>query len=205
MKIAIVSESPTDEAVIRIIVDALSRRTNEYITSRRRAGGWSAAINAARAQLVSLHYNSDAHGMIVVVDSDESPVHDESHQPPNQPNPDCRVCRVTSEVERTRNTLQPRQHVNYRVEVATALAVPSLEAWLLCGTDPHITEARFQRMSDPELKNIRRELKRQLYGSLFPTREIATRETQRLCGDLAQLERHFPNGFGLFAKQIRSW
>jgi hypothetical protein len=209
MKIAIVSESPADEAVLKSLVDALMNRKNDFVSSGRiRPGGWSAAIAAIEVELKSLHYNSDAHALVAVVDSNGSPVHDESHALSEDARRDCRVCTIRNHVDRVGGSLRPRA-VNYPVQVVIGLAVPAIEAWLLCGQDQHVVEARFERerAAGSDLKNERVRLKRQLYGTEFPSlakeTEIATAAATRLCADLQQLERHFPKGFGSFAQALR--
>ena len=211
MKIGIISESPADAAVLEILLNALTHRTHTILPNavRQRPGGWHGVISAIRAELTNLHYRTDAGGMIAVVDSDDSPLHDDSHEAPHSPQPNCRVCQIIKDINDTRQKLKGRP-VN-SVNVAVGLAVPALEAWLLFDQDPHIAEARYERdlATGVNLKNARMDLKRRLYRTTAPQRhvelDIATQAANRISLDLAALETAFPKGFGRFARQIRSW
>jgi hypothetical protein len=211
MNLAVVSESPADESAIRILVDAISKRTNKAVASGRiRPGGWSGVLQAIEVELKSLHYRGEADALVTVVDSDDSPIHEESHEISGQPVLECRVCQILERVRRARASL--RQIAGRKPgHVVVGLAVPAIEAWLLYGTDPHIVEARYERdlTAGVDLKSARIQLKQKLYGTANPSRpkmmEVMQREATRLTSNLAALEAAFPKGFGRFARQIRSW
>lgn len=90
MKVAVLSESPADEAAIRILVEGiLGRQTQSPALSsfRTRAPGISGVFRAFPAVLKELYYNQqDAEGLIVVVDSDHTPVHSPEHEQPGSAN-----------------------------------------------------------------------------------------------------------------------
>ncbi len=97
------------------------------------------------------------------------------------------------------------------LRVAIGVAAPALEAWLRFSTDRTCTERAWavrqqDRASAPQ--EIRR-LKEQLYGTSRVTdkhiREQGLPLAERLVQDLNALERAFPNGFGSFAAELRSW
>jgi hypothetical protein len=76
MIVAVVSESPADEAAIRILVDAvLGVRTEPtptaYIRDRR---GWQQILKLVPKILLHTYYRTDAIGLVVVLDSNGSPV-----------------------------------------------------------------------------------------------------------------------------------
>jgi hypothetical protein len=211
MNVAIVSESPADETAIRILVDAITGRTNKAVASGRiRPGGWSGVIQAIEVELKSLHYRGEADALITVVDSDDSPIHEESHEIPGQQIPECRVCQILEVVRRAQASLRQIEG-RKPVDIAVGLSVPAIEAWLLYGTDPHIVEGRYERelKSGADLKSARVRLKRQLYGTATPPRskmmEVMPCEAIRLASNISALEAAFPKGFGRFARQIRSW
>jgi hypothetical protein len=182
VKVAIVSESPTDEAVISVLIDALTGRKNQLVTGGRvRPGGWSGVIAAVKVELIRLHYHTDANVLVAVLDSDDSVIHDDSHELPNGAVDDCRVCKVRKQIQPAQAALRQR-HVNYPVQVIVGLAVPALEAWLLYGTDPHNVEPKYQR------------------DRLNPD---AVKAARGLSNKLADLEIAFPKSFGRFAQQIR--
>ena len=208
MKLAILSESLADEASLRILVDAVVRKKTipPQIPSLRIAG-WSGVPGIIPTVLMHLHYQTDVDGLVVVADSDDSPPHDVSHE--SQPLPDCRYCRIQEAIAETKKKLKPIQG-RPRVNVAVGIAIPALEAWWLCGTNPHYAEApAIRRVATESLLHMRKELKLKLYGTIRPTLEI---EMMRMCeaarrvtDDLEELERAFPIGIGLLRQQLRLW
>ena len=82
MKVAILSESSADEAAVRILVEAILNQQTEPIDLYLRGHGWSSVRNVLPAVLKHLHYCTQAEALILVVDSDDSPVHQQSHEQP---------------------------------------------------------------------------------------------------------------------------
>jgi hypothetical protein len=95
------------------------------------------------------------------------------------------------------------------LKTAFGLAVPALEAWLLCGLDPRAIEATLLQRPDAGTRTLRIQLKRDVYGTDRPSSAVrmmrVTEETRRLVQILDEFERCFPDGFGSFARDIRSW
>lgn len=209
MKIAVLSESPADEAAIRILVEGLLGSPIKSINDnlRSRPGGWPMVCRVLPGVLRALHYQTDAEALVVVVDSNHSPIHQPSHGQSGQSEPRCRICRLRNTVSgislRPRSSLPP-------IKTAFGLAVPAIEAWYLCGKDPHVTEAAWvqglQSGSYPYTKNG---LKENVYGTDRPSLVLETRfaieEAQRVSYDLSMLERLFQNGFGTLAREVRGW
>jgi hypothetical protein len=208
MKVAVLSESPVDEAAIRILVGGLLSRQIQPITSLRTQPGWSSVFQYLPDVLKHLHYHTDAEALVVVVDSDNSPVHQQTHDQPGAASGKCRLCRLREIVAKTQTQLGP---VSGRTPVKTAigLAVPAIEAWYRCGVDPHISEAALLQRHDAGTRALRNLLKREVYGTDRPSREIAVRrateEATRLSQDLDTFESLFPNGFGPLARDVRGW
>jgi hypothetical protein len=208
MKVSILSESPVDEAAIRILAEAILRQPLDVVQPRIRPGGWAATINAVPLELKRLYYNTDTEGLLIVVDSDDSPPHESSHVA--SPILDCRVCQIESEVRQVRAALNviPRR---VELKVAIGLPVPAIEAWFQCGKDPHAAEAPILRelAEGRVLFNTRRRLKRAVYGSgPYVTGhqvDIAVREARRLAADLDTLRSRFPRGFGSFYESLATW
>jgi hypothetical protein len=209
MKVAILCESDTDEAAVRILVSALLKEpADAVLRPSLRSGGWSAVKNALSAVLRDVHYCTDAEALAIIVDSDDSPIHDAAHDEPHVAVGRCRTCQLREIIARTQ--LKPRPHGN-PVKVAVAVAVPAIEAWYRCSRDEHNNEREWSKQL-AALGNMREQrlaLKRQVYGSETPPRQHAlqraTEEATRLAQDLDVLKRQFPAGFGLFAEQIASW
>jgi hypothetical protein len=208
MKLGIISESEANEAALRILIPALVSQPVEIIEpARARPGGWSAALNAVPVEMRHLYYRTDADGLIIVVDSDDLPVHTASHEQTSSGNEGCRACRFLTTIRQVQSSLSARP-IDKPFTTAFGLAVLTIEAWLLCGVDIHATEAHFVRelQSRPRLRDLRLELKRQIYGSDRPAREIertkAIEHATRLAGSLDLLRRHFPDGFGLLERTL---
>ena len=210
MKIAILSEAPADEAAIRILVGALLGREAEPVAGPHlRSRGWQSTMNVLPAVLKHLHYQTDAQGLVVIVDSDSSPVHEDQHDTPGGADPKCRICRLVQIAQATVGELKdlPGREA---VRIAFGQAVPAIEAWYRCGIDSRVTEFAWK-------DGLRRGggsysvagLKRDVYGSDRPGLDLlmarAVEEATRLTQELDRLEADFPYGFGLLAREVRGW
>lgn len=156
-----------------------------------------------------LHYSTDAEALIVVVDSDDSPVHHNSHDQPGGADLKCRLCYLRNEVGRIHGQLKPKAG-HPQIKVAMGLAVPSIEAWYLADIDPHVTESAWiQGLQSKRPPYSRNDLKQAVYGTPRPSRRLEQQrgieEAQRLAQDLNLLEKLFPIGFGSLARSVRSW
>lgn len=208
MKLVVLSESPEDEAAIRILVEGILGTQTEYVAPPIRASGWSQFPQVLPVVLRKLHYRTDADALAVIVDSDASAPHRLGHVPGDGKNPGCRLCKLRLVADRVLNGLT---QVPNRAPLKTAfgLAVPALEAWLLCGLDPRAIEATLLQRPDAGKRALRIQLKRDVYGTDRPSPEVrmmrATEGARRLIQNLDDFERCFPDGFGSFARDIRSW
>jgi hypothetical protein len=161
--------------------------------------------------LRQLHYHSDAEGLVLVLDSNGSPPHRPEHEAPQGRDPKCRLCNLRNIIDDVFAKVRPRPLLP-TLKVAVGLAVPAIEAWLLCGDDPHVTEAAWingLKERRGRMPYTEGDLKRRLYGTTHPSLAIATEKMQaaatRLCQNLAHLESLFPHGFGALLKNLRSW
>ena len=209
MKVAILSESEADEAVIRELVKGILGTPLDIISHiPLRSRGWPAVRTVLPAVIRHLQYQTNTEALIVVVDSNHSPVHQAEHSP-DDTDTRCRLCELQRSAQRALQGLKPGVG-RAPIRVAIGLAVPSLEAWLLCGRDPDVTESAWinglRNKQEPYTKNG---LKHKVYGTDRPSIETLKRrgvqEAQRLVNDLTALEARFPAGFGTFADEIRSW
>jgi hypothetical protein len=209
MKLAILSESPADEAALHVLVGYVLGGPFTTVQSALRARGWPSVEQVLPPIIRHLHFNTDADGLVVVVDSDDSPVHTPEHEASGYYHPYCRVCRLRTVFRRTIKNLPPA-HGRDRVLRAVGICVPALEAWLLCGRDTSITE---QAWLDGQASGLqpytRKELKWKVYGTERPSLQHEMKrmvqEVSRHHGDVRRLENDFPNGFGALARDIRSW
>lgn len=209
MKLGIVSESPADEAALRILLGAITGTSIEIVQPPLRARGWPNVMQVLPAVMYHLQYQTDAYGMVVVVDADDTREHQADHADPNKFHPLCRLCQLEMTIRRARKrwVLPPGRAP---LHTAAGLAVPAVEAWYLCGRDPEVGEASWWRSRERgEVRYTRRDLKQRVYGTMRPTLVLEVRraeeEAHRLALDIHRLERDFPNGFGGLANAVRRW
>lgn len=209
MKIAFVSESPADEAAIKILVDAVVGSESELFSLRTRPGGWTKIFELLPSIINGLHYGTDVEALVVVMDSDESPPHQNTHEPPNEENPECRLCRLRAT---GRTTLARLRALPTRTEMKTALglAVPAIEAWYRAGLDPHVNEVAWTRkLLGEDVSYDKRSLKQDTYGSYQPSLNTETiaavAAARRLTDNFDLLVELFPNGFGSLIRDLRDW
>jgi hypothetical protein len=209
MKIAILSESPADEAALHVLVGYVLGQPFTTVQSGLRARGWPSVEQVLPAVLRHLHFQTEADGLVVVVDSDDSVVHTAEHEAPGYHHALCRICRLRGVFRRTTKNLPPA-HGRQRVLRAVGLCVPALEAWLLCGRDTSVTEqAWLEGQARGQPPYSRRDLKWRVYGTERPSlpheMKRAIQEVTRHHGDVRRLENDFPNGFGALARDLRTW
>lgn len=142
MKVAVVSESPADEAAIKILVDAIAGEETELVSRRLRPNGWPNVLQILPAIIKELHYATIADSIAVVVDSDSSPVHDGSHEMDEPSNSGCRLCLLRSSIQTTISRVSAVPNRD-SLKTAVGIAVPAIEAWYRCGLDAHVNEARW--------------------------------------------------------------
>lgn len=213
MKVAVLSESPADEAAIRVFVEGLLGERSEPPSSMPpiRSRGCDAVLAILPAVLRHLHYQTDADALVVVVDSDLSGVHQEAHAQPGGVDQTCRLCRIKAIVRQVQRELAPQDPYT-PVKTALGLAVPQIEAWYLVGRDRHVNEAAWIRgLSSGDFPYTGNTLKQKVYGTDRPSlrleTECAREAAERIVreGDLSRLEQLFPGGFGALANDVRSW
>ena len=210
MKLAVFSESSADEAAVRILTEGvLGRQTTSISGPPIRARGWPSVRGVLPSLIRHLHYQTDAEGLILVIDSNHSPIHQPAHDVPAGADKDCRFCLVSLTVDQVQSALRS-VHGRTAIKIAIGLAVPCIEAWYLCGLDPHVSEAAWARgLVSRQLPYSGKELKRRAYGTDRPSLSLETdrarAEAQRLAHNCEILESNFPNGFGALARRLRTW
>ncbi len=209
MKIAIVSESPADEAAIKILVDAIVGSESELFSLRTRPNGWARIFDLLPNIIKHLHYGYEVEGLVVVIDSDESPIHDNAHEDASVENLECRLCRLRETVRGELSRLAPLPN---RIDLKTALglAVPAIEAWYRAGLDAHVNEVAWNRkLSGEDVAYDKKSLKKDTYGSdqrnLSMKTNAAVAAARRLTNNFDLLEQLFPNGFGSLIRDLRGW
>lgn len=212
MILSVFSESPADEAAIRILVAGLVEDEPvepQGIAPPRFPGGWNSVVTNLPVVIRAVHYHTDADLLAVVLDSDKSPIHHADHELPGANPGECRLCKVKGAASRTLDRLKPRVGLP-RLCVAIGLAVPCIEAWYCCGVDPHVNEAAWKvAMQSKKFPFDCNRLKTAVYGTDRPglgdETEHATNQARRLIQNLEHLENSFPVGFGSLANGVREW
>jgi len=210
MKIAYLAESPADAAALTILSEAVLGRKSESVSyAGLRHRGWPTVRTVLPAVLKELHYHTDAEGFVLVVDSNGSPPHSKEHEPPNASEHQCRLCQLRRIADDVRQNVRPRPTLP-PLKIALGLAVPTIEACLLCGVDPHVTEAAWiNGLKQGPMPYRKRELKHKLYGTSHPSLDLETERMKRaaslLAENLSSLEQLFAQGFGPLRDSLRSW
>lgn len=208
LKLALMGESLVDESAMAILVEGVLGRPFTRVQPNLRARGWPSVLQILPAIARHLHFNTDADGLVVLVDADDTEPHGEAHDAPGYFHPRCRLCQLRGAFRRATKTLPPA-HGRERVLRAIGLAVPAAEAWYLCGRDERVGEAAWrQARLDGWSPYTRRELKALVYGTERPNLPQAvagaTAAARRHAQDTRRLENDFP-GFAALAKDLREW
>ncbi len=206
MKVALLSESPADEAALRVLVSAVLSQRPEFVGPGYRARGWPNVGQVLPSVIRHLHFNTDTDLLVVVVDSDDSVVHTVEHDAPGYFHPHCRMCQLRAVYRQTTRRLPPVKGRD-RVIRAVGVAVPAMEAWYLCGRDETVSEAAWVAgQKSGQMPYSRLQLKRRVYGTDRPTlvqqTVCAVREAERHRRDTRRLENDFP-GFAALAADLR--
>lgn len=211
MKLAVLSESSADAAALRILVEGILGRPTEHVGLDHFAArsSWPGTQRILPVVLKHLHYQTDAEALVVVVDSDKSPVHQAAHEQPGGSDSKCRLCTLRQTVSQVRGQLRARP-IPTPLHIAIGVTVPEIEAWYLCGVDPHVSEAAWivgQQCGKPPYD--KRKLKLAAYGTEHPTLDVETQcaidAATRLVQNFQGLQSCFPAGFGSLESDVRSW
>lgn len=209
MRIAVLCESTSDEAGLRILIEAILGHEATFARHRFRSRGWPSVYNLLAPLIRHLYYNTDTGALAIVADSDDSPAHQLDHEPRLAAARGCRFCELQLHAESVLHGLRrPRDRQPLRL--AIGVAVPALEAWYARGMGENSEEYWQRKLTENgHLRTNRLELKRKVYGTGKPTRRVQWERAKAAATvaaqDLDQLERLFPAGFGTFAHAVRAW
>ncbi len=214
MKVALLSESEVDEAFTKIIIGAILGEEIEKVEYSLRFRGWHGVLQLIPTTIKSLYYQTDAEALAVVVDSDETVIHNQSHETNFTANTlaetaNCRLCQIKKVIEQTQQKISVRKE-RPMIKIAVGLAVPAIEAWYQCGIDAQASEAAWLVASkEKRYSHIKQQLKKAVYKVDRPPIPLMTsyavEAANRLATDLSDIETLFPGGFGSFAQDIRGW
>src|SRR5262249_14016434 len=139
MKVGYYCESPADQAAMAVFVEGILGEPPEPINMDLEAHSVAGFFMALDGAFRGVPYNSDADGLIVVVCSDDTELHDPTHDTTPAAVEDCRLCRVRKIIDKARRHLRPRQG-RPELKAAFGLAVPAIEAWYLAGKEHQVGE-----------------------------------------------------------------
>jgi len=208
MKLAILSESPADEAALRVLIEGVLGEPVQIVQAALRARGWPSVAQVLPAVIRHLHFNTDAEGLAVVVDADDSVVHVETHEAPGYFHPQCRLCQLRAVFRQTVKKLPPARGRD-RLLRGVGVAVPAVEGWYLCGRDESVSEAAWvEGQVSGRMPYTRSQLKWRVYGTDRPSlpheTHCALQDAHRHARDTRRLEHDFP-GFRQLARDLRTW
>lgn len=208
MKVAILGESDTDEAIFASLFRAVGEESIDLVPNPPlRSRGWPSVRSIAPTVIRHVYFQTSADGLVILFDSNGSPVHTEAHESDVQE--DCRTCQLVDLAANTRESL-PRVHGRPEFNVVVATAVPCVEAWLVSPHDHQVSEAAWLNGErEGRYPYTRLELKRRAYGTSRPTRslmEAAVSDFQKSVKDsLEALRRRFPMGLAEPLEAVGDW
>ena len=183
MKIGFYGESSADRVALAVFAEGILGKPPEPINKDLEAHGVTGVLSALDGVFRGVHFNSDAEGLIIVVDSDDTELHEMHHDPLKVAGGGCRFCQIRNIITRAQNQLRPRQD-RPELKVAIGLAVPTIEAWYLVGKNPQVGEAAWKVGLAGRPPFTRQQLKKLVYGTDRPSLELETecaeREARRL-------------------------
>lgn len=209
MKIVFFGESPADQKALAVFTEGILGEPPEVVDMGLEGHGVTGVLHTLPGIYRGVYYNSDAEGLVVVVDSDDTALHDPEHDKSAGGGEDCRFCQAHKVVAQAHNRLRARPG-RAGLKVAIGVAVPAIEAWYLVGKEHQVGEAAWRAgLAAKRRPFTRQKLKELVYGSSRPSLELETEcaetEARRIIGNIKAIETAFPIGFGLMASEIRSW
>src|SRR5690242_14724227 len=108
MRVGYYVESPADRAALEVFTAGLLGEPPEPINLDLEAHSVPGFFSALDGVFRGVHYNSDADGLIVVVDCDDTDVHDPANDKPAGCGERCRLCQARKIIGRARQQLKTR-------------------------------------------------------------------------------------------------
>ncbi len=156
MKIVFFGESPADQAAIAIFTQGILGQPPEIVDMDLEGHGVTGVLDALDGVFRGVYYTTDAEGFVVVVDCDDTELHETEHDKPGRGGEDCRLCKAAKIIAKARKQLTARKG-RPGLKAAIGLAVPAIEAWYLVGRERQVGEAAcaldWQRTDPPSRGN----------------------------------------------------
>jgi hypothetical protein len=210
MKIGFYCESPADQAAMAVFAEGILGEPPEPISTPLEGQSMPRFLHALDGVFRGIYFNSDAEGLIIVCDADNTGLHDPDREAPAGCGQHCRYCRCHKIIAAVRQQLKPRPR-GQELKVAIGLAVPTIEAWYLVGKNHQVGEAQWAvgLQQGGQIPFTSPQLKTMVYKTARPPIELETEravaEARRIIQDVSAIETAFPKGFGLMAQEIRRW
>lgn len=210
MKVAILSESSADEAAVRILANGILQEETEPVGSfPLRARGWPSVGHVLPAVIKHVYYQTEAEGLVVVVDSNHSKLHQGNLDAQCAQDRACRLCLLRNIVTQVQDQLRSVP-ARAAFKIGLGLAVPAIETWYLCGIRSGVSEAAWRTgLETGKYPYTKNQLKQYAYGTERRSLEMETRhaieQARRLVDNLPLLNEKFPLGFGSLQRDLRSW
>ncbi|MBL8879748.1 MAG: hypothetical protein JNG88_11570 [Phycisphaerales bacterium] len=210
MIIATIGESAVDDAIYRVFIDALLGTPSQPppLKSFRRRSGDPFAGKFLGSILAECHYHTGAIGVVIIVDGNGSPIHQELSTSEHCASK-CRVCEGRSKTREVVSSFRSRLAAPLRV--ALGVAYPPIENWLLFGRSKGYSESEWSRKlhtnpgsSPNHVKELKEALDMRFKVEADRIRD-GVNHAQKVIEDLDAFEAAFPMGFGLMAAEIRKW
>src|SRR5438128_3606915 len=109
MKIGYYCESPADQAALAVFTEGILGTPPEPINMDLEAHSVPGFFSALDGVFRGVHYNSDAEGLLVVVDSDDTELHDPAHEAAAAGVERCRFCQARKIIVQAQRQLKVRQ------------------------------------------------------------------------------------------------
>lgn len=198
--VAILSESPADEACIAVIAEAVigSPIIPFHPPLHRRPNGWPSVLNLLPVLTWYLYHRTNAEGLIVVVDADDTSLH-----PNGKDNRRQLICHCLEGIVRKFDSSRA-------FPTAVGVAAPALEAWLLADRHPGINERPWHALSVPgNGRPLRQHYKRMLYHTHSPSLQLSTRRmvaaARQMVPHLNTIAKRFPYGLESLISDLEKW
>lgn len=108
MKIAFFGESPADQAAVSVFTEGLLGEPPEHTEMALEGHGVTGVLNALVGVFRGVYYNSDAEGMVLVIDCDDTELHHSDHDKPGNGGENCRLCQARKIITKAREQLRAR-------------------------------------------------------------------------------------------------
>ena len=103
MKFVFFGESPADQAAVAVFAEGILGQPPETIDMGLEGHGVTGVLNTLAGVFRGVYYNSDAEGLVVVVDCDDTELHSPEHDKPGDGGEKCRLCQAREIIGQARS------------------------------------------------------------------------------------------------------